>query len=286
MDDNPLGRFIREQREARSPSAVGLPQGGRRRTPGLRRAELATLAGVSVDYLTRIEQGRDRHPSPEVLAAIAEVLGLDDESRRMLHHLGAVTRSTELCPSAQAPVREVRPALAALLDGLEPQPALLHNRLGEVVAHTEAWQRMMDPLVPTGDRPSLTTMVFGDPRSRQWFPSWSAEADRLAGVLRSGAHRGDTLLDELVASLPQPGRDELARRLAMGAATPSSRPSRVLTIDHPGVGRLHLSEEVLEVPGSELWLVAQLPADDATAEAVRSLVHPRSALRAVAGDLA
>ena len=286
MDENPLGRFIREQREAVPPEAVGLPHGGRRRTPGLRRAELATLAGVSVDYLTRIEQGRDRHPSPEVLAAIADVLGLADESRRMLHHLGAVTRSTELCPAARTPEREVRPTLAALLAGLEPQPAVVHNRLGEVVAHTQAWERVMQPLVAPEGIPNLVTMLFGDPRSREWFPAWSADADRLATLLKGGAHRGDGELDDLVASLPAAGRDELTRRLAAAATAPTSRSPRALTVDHPVAGRLRLGEEVLEVAGSELWLVAWLPADDATAEAIRSLVHPRSLLRAVAGDRA
>jgi transcriptional regulator with XRE-family HTH domain len=286
MDDNSLGRFIREQREAVPPDAVGLPPGGRRRTPGLRRAELATLAGVSVDYLTRIEQGRDRHPSPEVLAAIADVLGLSDERRRTLHHLGAVTRSTELCPESQPPEREVRPSLAALLDGLEPQPALLHNRLGEVLAATRAWRRVMDPLVAPEGTPSLVTLLYAEPRSREWFPAWSAEADRLARVLKGGAHRGDGELDDLVASLPPAGRDELARRLTAAATAPASRPTRGLTVDHPVAGRLRLAEEVLEVAGSELWLVAWLPADEATAEAIRSLAHPRSALRAVAGDRA
>jgi transcriptional regulator with XRE-family HTH domain len=73
MDDNPLGKYLRERREAVAPETVGLPPGGRRRTPGLRRAELATLANVSVDYLTRLEQGRDRNPSPQVLSALADV---------------------------------------------------------------------------------------------------------------------------------------------------------------------------------------------------------------------
>ncbi|WP_246097792.1 helix-turn-helix domain-containing protein [Rhodococcus spelaei] len=72
MSDNELGLFLRTRREAVTPAEVGLPSGPRRRTPGLRRSELATLAGVSVEYLTRLEQGRDRHPSPPVLSALAE----------------------------------------------------------------------------------------------------------------------------------------------------------------------------------------------------------------------
>src|SRR5689334_19099392 len=87
MGDTELGAFLRAHREAVPPAALGLPDGNRRRTPGLRRAELATLAGVSVDYLTRLEQGRDRSPSAQVLAALADTLGLSREERIHLYRL-------------------------------------------------------------------------------------------------------------------------------------------------------------------------------------------------------
>ena len=91
MCPDDLGEFIRQRRESVSPAEVGLPIGPRRRTPGLRRAELATLAGISVDYLVRLEQGRDRRPSAQVLAAIADALRLGEEDRAHLDELESAT---------------------------------------------------------------------------------------------------------------------------------------------------------------------------------------------------
>ena len=88
MSDNELGLFLRTRREAVSPAEVGLPTGQRRRTPGLRRAEVAMLAGVSVEYLIRLEQGRDSHPSAQVLSALAETLPRSIELLRVLQASG------------------------------------------------------------------------------------------------------------------------------------------------------------------------------------------------------
>ena len=89
--DGELGRFLRSRRESVAPADVGLPNGPRRRTPGLRRAELATLAGISVDYLVRLEQSRDTHPSAQVLAALAGALQLDEDDLAHLRKLAAVS---------------------------------------------------------------------------------------------------------------------------------------------------------------------------------------------------
>ena len=104
VSDNELGVYLRTRREAVTPAEVGLPGGGRRRTPGLRRAELATLAGVSVEYLVRLEQGRDRHPSAHVLAALADVLGLSADERLHLHLLAKATGGV-VSSSARRPRR-------------------------------------------------------------------------------------------------------------------------------------------------------------------------------------
>ena len=128
MADNELGAFIRNRREALAPEDVGLQRGDRRRTPGLRRAELATVAGISVDYLIRLEQGKDTHPSPSVVIAIADALRLDDEDRMHLKLLGAMTMGAELCPSHVPPAQTVRPAVAAVLAALDPAPAFVMNQ--------------------------------------------------------------------------------------------------------------------------------------------------------------
>lgn len=107
----PLGRFIRARREAITPAHVGLPAGGRWRTPGLRRVELAELAGISVDYLIRLERGRDRHPSGQVLGALADALHLGPEERAHLHRL---VKAGTVCPQAPATATDEHRLIAYL----------------------------------------------------------------------------------------------------------------------------------------------------------------------------
>ena len=95
----PGDEFLHARRDQLQPGDVGLPDSGRRRTPGLRREEVATLAGVSIDYLVRLEQGRDTKLSPSVIAALADTLRLDDGQRRELYTLAMVSQSAELCPA-------------------------------------------------------------------------------------------------------------------------------------------------------------------------------------------
>src|SRR5262249_45748422 len=120
-----LGAFLRARREQLTPAEVGLPVGagtGRRRTPGLRREGVATLAGVSIDYLVRLEQGRDIHPSAAVLAAIATALRLSDDERAHLRRLAAISGTPGLCPAGVVAGRQVEPSVRALLDRLDPTP--------------------------------------------------------------------------------------------------------------------------------------------------------------------
>src|SRR5690606_23696408 len=105
------GRFLRARREELRPSDVGLPDTGRRRTPGLRREEVAALAGLSIDYLIRLEQGRDRRPSAPVVAALADALRLDADERLHLEKLAACASTPELCPMGSGPVDTVPPSV-------------------------------------------------------------------------------------------------------------------------------------------------------------------------------
>ncbi|MGH3908403.1 MAG: helix-turn-helix transcriptional regulator [Pseudonocardiaceae bacterium] len=178
-----------------SPAEVGLPERPRRRTPGLRRAELATLAGISIDYLIRLEQGRDTHPSTQVLAALAEALRLSDDDRDHLRNLAAISNGTELCPQARAAARAVRPTVRALLDQLEPSPAFVVNHLADLLAWTEGNERLARPLgILDGEEPNLLQFTFADERARAAYPDWDARAPRCrppaAGGLPPG-RRGD-----------------------------------------------------------------------------------------------
>src|SRR3954467_7956528 len=118
-----LAAFLRARRERTSPREVGLPVNGRRRTPGLRREEVATLAGVSIDYLVRLEQGRDVHPSAEVLHALGEALQLTDDEKWHLKKLGAISNNRAMCPTAQPMLAEVASTIRTLLDNIDPMPA-------------------------------------------------------------------------------------------------------------------------------------------------------------------
>ncbi|MEW9550805.1 helix-turn-helix domain-containing protein [Nonomuraea sp. NPDC050783] len=284
MSDNELGAYLRARREAVRPADVGLPEGSRRRTPGLRRSELATLAGVSVEYLTRLEQGRDRHPSIQVLGALGDALRMTPEERVHLRNLSKISSGAfALCPGAeQFPARTVRATVRAVLDRLEPTPAAVLNRLGEVVAGTAGFERLYGPLgLPAaGDPPSLLRYVFTDPRARVAHPDWDHVADELAAALRLEVTAGDRFAGELAAELEFAAGEAFAERMARPPAPPLVAP--VLRLAHPEAGELRLAREVLEVDGGDQRLVVHLPADAATAAALDRLTgrHP-GALRAV-----
>ncbi|TMR23834.1 helix-turn-helix transcriptional regulator [Nonomuraea turkmeniaca] len=283
MSDNELGAFLRARREALKPADVGLPDGPRRRTPGLRRSELATVAGVSVEYLTRLEQGRDRNPSMQVLTALADALRMTPEERIHLRNLNKIASGAiGLCPSAyQGPARTVRPTVLAVLDRLEPAPAAVVNRLGEVVARTSGYERIFGPVgLLDGDPPSLIKYVFADVRARTAYPEWDKVADEHAAVLRLEIGHGDEYAAELVSELSFAAGDAFAERLS-GPPEPV-RMAAVERLAHPDAGELRLAREVLDLDGGEQQLLVYLPADAATSAALDRLTgrHP-GALRAV-----
>jgi transcriptional regulator with XRE-family HTH domain len=287
MSTTELGAFLRARREAVTPADVGLPAGSRRRTPGLRRAELATLAGISVDYLVRLEQGRDRHPSAQVLAAIADALRLSVDDRVQLRLFAKIADGGHdplLCPAAAAPTRSVRPSVQALLDRLEPAPAFVLNRLGDVVAFTTGYARLIGPIgLLDTQPPNLARFVLTDPRARTAYPDWDRVADQQVANLRLESSRSDPhgaeLVDELTITVGAAFTDRLA--------APPSLPERtgVELLAHPEMGELHLAYEILELPEADAQrLVVYLPADDATSAKLDRLSGRQpGALRAVTG---
>ena len=272
----PLGDFVRARRDATRPEAVGLPVGPRRRAPGLRRSELATLAGISVEYLSRIEQGTDHHPSPVVVNTLADALRLDVAEREHLRHLAKL--SSDTCVGARAQPRiEVRPAVQAVLDLLEPGVALVQNRLGDVLAHTSGFELIARPsgLLDTPD-PNLTRFVFTDPRARTVFPDWDQVADRCAFDLWLGpsAERSTRFAAELATA----AGDEFARR-RQHHDLPTTR---TLRWAHPDAGTLDFQRELLELPADDAQqLVILLPTTDATAAALHQLRLSSTPLHAV-----
>lgn len=264
-----VAEFLRARREQLQPADVGLPDSGRRRTPGLRREEVATLAGVSIDYLVRLEQGRDTKPSPSVIAALGDALRLDDDQRRQLYTLALVSQSTELCPAPRPLARAVAPTVTTLLEHLGTTPAFVVGPANDVLAWNDTWEQLVRPLGMLDDpAPNLARHVFLHPSARTVYPDWQAAADEQISRLRAATNRwGDdvdfaALLEELRTA------QDFTERWAMFAATEKRRGTTHIV--HPDLGRLNLDYEVLLLADDvdEQRLITWLPGDDATARAL------------------
>ena len=274
-----LGALLRAHREALTPEDVGLPRGARRRTPGLRRSELATLAEVSVEYLTRLEQGRDKHPSPEILGALADALRLPPDERYLL--LRASKGPNGVC-AVDPPADSVRPPVRAFLDRLEPSPAVLLNRVSDVLAATSAYRRLLEPFgLFDDDQPNLLRFVLTEPRAREAYPDWEHVADRQVAALRMESVPGDPHVAELAEAMAVLAGAAFSDRFA----APLSARYRTATerMRHPEAGDLRLDVETLALPDADgQRLVVHLPADAATSDALDRLAGRRpGALRAV-----
>jgi transcriptional regulator with XRE-family HTH domain len=268
-----VAEFLRARREQLQPADVGLPDNGRRRTPGLRREEVATLAGVSIDYLVRLEQGRDTRPSASVIAALSDALLLDEDQRRKLGILAAIAQSPELCPSARPLARDVAPTVTALLERLNPTPAFVVSPSNDVLAWNGAWERLVRPLgiLDGATPPNLARHVFLYPSARTIYPDWEAAADEQVSRLQTASGRwGD---DHGLAALMEElrGAPDFNTRWSSFATTEKRRGTK--RIVHPDLGRLRLNYDVLLLPDDDVEqrLITWLPADEATATALARL---------------
>ncbi|MHB9848124.1 helix-turn-helix domain-containing protein [Streptomyces krungchingensis] len=265
----PLGDFIRAKRDSIQPESLGLPDRGRRRSPGLRRLDLAARAGISVEYLTRMEQGRDRNPSVPVLNALADALGLDPSERDHLRYLAKITGGACTAGTRPAPARrDVRPSVLETLRLLEPAIAVVTNRLGDVLAHTSGYESLTSGTgLLDADPPNLTRYVFTDPRARSFFADWSDIADEQAFDLWLGPSVENA--EWLTAELAPLAGPEFTRRLNRHLV-----PRRgVLRLNHPDGPELRLNRETLDLSSDAQQLVVFLPADERTARAVDGLRH-------------
>ncbi|GAA4742042.1 helix-turn-helix transcriptional regulator [Amnibacterium soli] len=267
-----LGEFLRSRRAVVTPEDVGLPAGGRRRTPGLRREEVAQLAGVGVTWLTWLEQGRDIRASEQVLTAIARALRLDQDERNHLLELGGFGASAQPAP---APLDG---AVLRLLERLGPAPAYVQNARYDVLAHNAAFGRMVTDLdaVPA-ERRNTMWLAFTDVAWRAAMPDWEAVTARMAAQLRAqgGSEPEAGRRDELVARLSEasPRFRELWKRHDVV----EPRVGHKVYIS-PIVGRLRF--DVVSTwlqPRHGLRLVVHVPADAETESRLQALaVEPRS----------
>lgn len=262
-----LGAFLRARRARIAPGDVGLPAGGRRRTPGLRREEVAQLAGVGVTWYTWLEQGRARNVSDQVLEAVARVLRLDAAEHRHLMVLAGREPAVDPVPGF-----EVRPEHLAVLERLLPYPAAIQTDCYDLLAANRAYRFLFDDLDarPPADR-NCAWLMFTDPRWRGSLVDDEAVLRDITARLRGKApeHRDDprwqTLLDRLRATSPDFVRLWETYEIA-GDRTQLRRYAS------PRVGRL-------DVHFQSLWLdrargdrvILMTPADDDTARRLERL---------------
>ncbi|MFE9334263.1 helix-turn-helix transcriptional regulator [Streptomyces sp. NPDC006925] len=248
MDDKHLGEFLRARRAGLRPQDVGMASHGVRRVAGLRREEVAVLAGVNADYYTRLEQGRERNPSPQVLEALGRALRLDTEARAHLHRLAGAA------PGGPSPVHatdRVGPALRQLMDGYARTPALVMNRTLDLLA-TNA---LADALyAPFGPADNLARMTFLDPAGRQFHADWDRAAQAAVANLRQalGYDPDSPRLGELVGLLTEQSA-EFSRLWQAHSVRGKTQEAKHLV--HPDVGALALtyqSFDVRDAPGQQL----------------------------------
>ena len=245
-----LSEFLHTRRARLQPDDVGVQSyGRRRRVPGLRREELAQLAGVSVAYYTRLEQGNANNVSAEVLEAIARALRLTESERAHLFHLA---KPQSLSRRRTAPrAQHVRPALVQMLDALDTVPAYVWGRRTDVLAWNSAAAAVFGSRIvrPASER-NWARIVFLDPDARDFFLDWDLKASDVVGQLRldAGMHGDDPLLASLIGELSLRSPD--FRRL-WAAHDVKGQSHRTLRIRHPLAGDLPLRYETLTLPDDQ-----------------------------------
>ena len=242
-----FGKFLKAMRSRLSPEDAGAgPASGARRVPGLRREEVARLAGVSTDYYVRLEQGRNIHPSRTVLDAVSRALRLD--SSEHAHMVDLLENCAGSAKSSAPAVQGVRPALHQLLDAVGDVPAMVLGRRSDVLAGNRmAFLLFADfPALPAAER-NLTRWLILDPAARELFRDWKTVAAEAAGALRVdvGRHPNDAQANQLVGELAV--HSEHFRQWWAGHRV-ATRSAGTVRLHHPAVGDLELNFENLALP--------------------------------------
>jgi len=274
---SPLGDFLQTRRSQLSPVDAGVPTyGERRRVPGLRREELALLAGVSASYYTRLEQGQSLSASPEVLDALARALRLDESERLYLHDLARAGREHRKA-RRPAPERVSEPA-RQLLDVMGDVPAIVLGRRTDVLA----WNRLghalfaghLDPAAPDlpGERPNMARLLFLDPHLRELYADWPSKARAAVGGLRltAGQHPEDAALHALVGELS-------AKSTEFASMWADHRIKACAVADyemrHPLVGSLTVTQQTLSSGPGPVVVVATTEPDSPSRAALTLLAQ-------------
>ncbi|SDY65483.1 helix-turn-helix transcriptional regulator [Herbiconiux ginsengi] len=257
--------FLMSRRAKLTPELAGLPAGPNRRVPGLRRAEVATLAGVSVEYYAKLERGVIAGASSSVLNAIARALQLDDTERA---HLFDLARAADGTPLSGRPRRRsskpgtLRPSLQWAIDTITSGIAVVRNSRQDILATNKLGQAFYSPVIgDSGRTPNLARFQFLDPASHEFYPDWDLFAEMCVAVMRAEAGRDphDKDIQDLVGELST--RSEVFRRL-WGAHDVRSHGAGVKRFTHPVVGDLTFIYEELAItadPGTVLLIYTAEP---------------------------
>jgi len=245
---NEIRQFLASRRARITPARAGLPvYGGNRRVAGLRREEVALLAGVSVDYYTRLERGNLGGVSEAVLDALARALQLDDAERGHLFDLARAANTTAR-PRRRPAQQRVRPGVQRILDAVTDAPADVRNGRGDILAANRLGYALYSELYIDPVRPAnVARFVFLSPRAREFFPDWEGVANDLVANLRTVAGRNphDRGLQDLVGELSTRSQEFRSRWAAHNVRYHHTGRKR---LHHPVVGDLELTYEVLALP--------------------------------------
>jgi transcriptional regulator with XRE-family HTH domain len=265
-----LADFLRGRRANLKPVDVGLPNGGRRRTPGLRREEVAQLAGMGATWYTWLEQGRDVRASLDVLEALARALRLNPAERTHLILLGR----GEDPPPCKSPAERVSPTLRRLIENLGPNPAYILGRRWDYLAWNRAATALLGDLgaVPRASR-NHAWLTFTDPARREMFTDWERSSRVLVAKLRadSARHLGDPEFESLISAL-RGSSPEFAKEWQRHEVSHSGEGRKDLR--HPSAGMLSFSHAVFhpaEFSEQRLILYSPLPDHETPAKLQRLL---------------
>ena len=265
--------FLQSRRARITPEQAGVELfGGRRRVKGLRREEVARLAGVSVDYYNRLERGNLAGVSEPVLRAVAAALHLDQAESEHLFNLARVANTSARRPARHA-TETARPELQYMLDAIVDAPALIRNlRMDMVAANMLGWALHSEMLGAPGGGVNHTRFIFLDPRARTFFQDWNLHADTNVALLRRDSARrpGDTGIESLVAELSARSEEFWVRWASHDVRR---HYTGVKQYRHPAVGDLDLTYQSLEFeedPGLVLTILPAVPGSP-SAERLRLL---------------
>jgi transcriptional regulator with XRE-family HTH domain len=246
---NDIAEFLASRRAKITPEQAGLPDFGTRRVPGLRREEVASLAGVSADYYRRLERGQISGVSDVVLEALARALQLDDAER--VHLFDLARAASPVAPRRARPARaRVRPVVQHLLDQIEA-PAVVSSAHGDLLAANALGRALYAPVFDSPEQPANSArFTFLDPTARDFYPDWERLATDLVAALRSQAGRNpcDRALQDLIGELST--RSD-AFRVRWAAHNVRFHRTGSKRLRHPVVGELELSYETLTIDADD-----------------------------------